>query len=145
MNELGVENFKIILVEAYPCKNKSELEAREYAVTNTYARDTLYNMKFDGHHAKETKKRMSEVHIGKCVGIDHPNFTRGTIMQCSDNGNLRWRFQWHENGQKQSKSYSFPAKRTSQAAHMLCMAMRDEIFPLENRDFLMELPFSNDQ
>jgi group I intron endonuclease len=29
MNEHGIENFKIVLVESYPCSNKQELTARE--------------------------------------------------------------------------------------------------------------------
>ena len=143
MKTLGAENFQIILIELFPCTCKSELEAREYKVMNTYDKATLLNSIFNGAPDAETALKIKAAKaITQKRGADHSKFNRGSISHRVSNGSYSWRFNWMENGKIKEKSYAFGKMRTREAAYMLCLAQRDLIYPLQNQDYLAELPFT---
>ncbi len=139
MKEIGVGHFRIILIELFACTCKAELEAREYELTNAIDKALLYNSRFDGKHTPETLAKIKET-----LGEHGGNFKRGCITEfpAQKNRSAGFRFGWMEAGKQQAKCFSYPTKRTKEQAYMECMALRDEIFPLTNLDYLAELPFA---
>ena len=137
MKEIGVAHFKIVLLEACACNSKAELEAREFEVTNAHDKAKLYNSMFDKHHGEEAKKAMTKYRTGRAL-------KRGCISHFCNTKRTQfgYSFQWKSaDGSQNNKRYAYGMKRTPQEAYMLCVAMRDEIYPLTNEDYLDELPF----
>lgn len=127
---IGSDHFKIVLVELFPCSSKAELEAREYAVTAQHPKDQLYNTIMLGKHSESTKKRMT------CARVSYP---RGRII-------MRPKsiiFEWKEGNERKCKSFTY-GRRTREQSIMLCLNLRDRMFPLTNVDYLAELPFGLD-
>jgi hypothetical protein len=139
VNLIGIDHFRIILIENFSCKSKSELEAREYAITNAMDKELLYNSLFNGKPDEELKQKLKEnnPHLGK-FGKECPFFQRGCIGEMSN----RFRFTWRENKIQKLRSFSYGVLRTRECAYMLCMGVREEIYPLTNADYLAELPFA---
>ncbi len=132
MREIGKEHFRIILIELSPCTCKAELEAREYELTNALDKAKLYNSAFDG--------KPTALNVAK---LKEAVFNRGCISHSIVHGKSSgFTFIWREGGLRHSKTYAYPTKRTKEQAYMLCVAMRDEIYPLTNKDYLQELPFA---
>jgi hypothetical protein len=138
---IGIDHFRIILIENFSSKSKSELEAREYAITNAIDRVLLYNSRFDDKPDEEVKQRMKETNhlLGKIVK-ENPFFHRGGIHD--DPTRKQFRFQWKDNKIQKHKSFNYGFSRTREQAYMLCVGVRDEIYPLTNAEYLAELPFA---
>ncbi len=128
--ELGVDHFRIILVENYPCGSKAALEAREYEVTNAVDKQKLYNSKFDGKPTALQLQKSKEA-----------NFTRGCITHFEFPYSKGFQFGWLENGVRCNKKFSYGTKRTRTEAYLECVSLRDRTFPLTNKNLLDELPF----
>lgn len=144
MRELGCDHFKIVLIELFPCTCKAELEAREYAVINGLARETVYNSLFDGKPDAVTKQKVKENNAmrGK-FGQDCHVFKRGSISEYKTKaGQFGVQFGWQENGKQRAKTWTFPGKRTREMAFLEALSYREQIFPLTNEDYLQELPFA---
>jgi len=121
MRELGIEKFRIILVEEFPCISKSQLEAKEFALMRDakFSGIQLYNHMLDGRHSEATRAKMSQS-ISK----------RGCVSYHSTRGN--WSFQWRENGKTISKTFSI--KKYGTAARGLALYWQEEIYPIERED-----------
>lgn len=141
IREIGIEHFRIILIENYPCQDKSQLEAREYEITNTFSKDKLYNSMFNGIYpvTDETRRIRSANMVGK-VGAQSHHFSRGCIYMRKDS----FCFQWDNNNVRLYKTFGFITKRTKQQAYMLCIDYRNTIYPLTNTDYFNELPFAEE-
>jgi len=136
MRVIGVDHFKIILIELFSCTCKEELEAREYAVLKEFSRETVYNSLFDGKPDEATRQKLRENNAmrGK-FGADCHVFKRGSISQYkSKAGQFGWQFGWQEKGKQRAKTWTFPGKRTSEMAYQEAVAYRDKMFPLTNQD-----------
>jgi hypothetical protein len=133
MKTIGPDHFKIVLVELFACNTKAELEAREYAVTAQHPKDQLYNSIMHGKHSESTKKRMTAPRV---------SYPRGRIVMRPVAKMVI--FEWKENGEKKSKSFSYGDRRTKADATMLCLTMREKMFPLTNKEIFDELPFACD-
>jgi len=94
----NVDEFKIVLIENFPCNSKNELEKREFEILKEkikeLGRDTIYNLSLSqngvGHHmhgkggeqhnfygkyhTEESKQKMSESKKGKYTGKESSNF-----------------------------------------------------------------------
>jgi group I intron endonuclease len=148
VNQIGVENFKIILIKNFPCSDRNELTAEEYRILREM-RDNgeqLYNEMIDGNypmlgktHTKEAKQKMSEAHIGKTPseeskqkmseskkGEKHPGFKCGSVYHCKTHN--VWLFKWIENGKRKRKSFSI-SKYGDEGAIQLCREYRKKIYP----------------
>ncbi len=131
MKEIGIDHFRIILIELFPCTCKAELVAREYALTNAIDKKLIYNTQFDG-------KNEDQVYTGD----GNNRFNRGCICHFTQRQGAGFSFSWKKAGKQRSKNFSYPMKRTKEQAYMLCVSMRDKLYPLTNRDYLAELPFA---
>ena len=129
MKTNGAEHFRIILVELFPCTCTAELEAREYAVMDGFAREKLYNSVVNGKHDEASRAKMSKHWTGK-LGDASNTFKRGCI---SLNG-ARFQYIWSVNGKSTSKSFNFGAysKMTREEAHQACIAFQDQTYPPKN-------------
>lgn len=138
LKEIGIQHFRITLLESYPCLNKTQLEAREYEMTNALPIDKLYNTRFNGKmkHTVETKKKISESQSG----VLNYRFKRGCIY-VSESSNIT-SFTWSLHGKIHAKTFRFCRKRTKQQAYMLCIDYQNMIYPLTNQEYLFELPFA---
>lgn len=89
MKAIGCDQFKILLIKAYPCNSKYELEAAEYEVIKEWIKQNknLYNLRTEkcGYklseevknkmslsqtgrtHSEETKQKMSAAQTGKIL------------------------------------------------------------------------------
>ena len=145
MRELGCDHFKIVLIELFPCTCKAELEAREYAVINGLARETVYNSLFDGKPDVVTKQKVKDNNAMKGkFGPDCHVFKRGSICQYGGATPCGFKFTWQENGKQRSKSFAFGAKRTREMAYTLCVEYRNQIYPLANEAQPQELPVADE-
>lgn len=99
MREIGIKNFKIQLIKRFPCKTKQELLDEENRVTNSFPRDILYNMNFDGRISEVVKQKLS---LAKLMG--------GGVckLKIKKDGKIYsyWRFQWVEDGKHKAKIFS---------------------------------------
>lgn len=140
VNAIGIDHFRIILVENFPCGSKAELEAREYAVMKGCDAAKIYNARIDGKHSEESKAKMA-----KAVGMQHDNhsFKRGSVCEYKSAKQSGWIFSFWDNGTKRSKNFSYGATRTRQEAYLLALGHQELIFPLRTVDYLQELPFAD--
>lgn len=148
MRKLGIENFKIVLIEPFSCDSKEKLEKREYHIMRRYIRQgvKLLNstVEFGRHSAEQGKKasaamkgrRMSDDHRkkisaalrGKCMGSSNRNFKRGSLRKASGKC-PRWLLTWRENGKECSKSFSIN-KYGEKQARRLAEKAQNAIYPL---------------
>ena len=141
MKELGVEHFQIILIEDFPCASKRELEAREYAVLDTFDKAACYNSIWNGKYDETARAKMSANNHSKGkFGEESATFKRGSVSLCKSGNGLRWKFSWHEDGKKKSKNFNIYSKRTTEQAYLAAIDYQQLIYPLKNRDYLQELP-----
>jgi hypothetical protein len=75
--------------------------------------------------------------IGK-FGEMHNGFKRGSLIEFA----CGFRFYWRENGMQKNKAFSFGTIRTREMAYMLANDVRNEIYPLSNKELFEELPFA---
>jgi group I intron endonuclease len=152
IRNIGVENFKIILIKNFPCSSSDELTSEEYCVMKELQEkgEELYN-DYIGCVSKETKQKISNAtkgeknpmfgrtgenhpHFGR-TGEKHPmfgkigknssNFSYGSIHYCKTQN--RWCFSWRENSKQKSKT--FPIKRYGEWAKLLAEDYRKKIYP----------------
>ena len=122
MHEIGVDHFRIILVQNAPCNSKEELHAIEYEVAQRYQQRgvILYNATVDGRCSKETRARMSKSQCKRgCVAYHRTLY--------------HWSFTWYENAKRVSKSFSVN-KYGYDAARGLALYWQEERYPLERED-----------
>jgi group I intron endonuclease len=143
MRELGVDRFRIILIEKFPCTCKAELVAREYEVMKTFSQDKLYNSVIDGTPDQDARDKMkaNSALKGK-VGADHPNFKRGSICFYKTTKQECFQFGWQQEGKQTAKTFTIGQKHTREMAYLACVEMREKIYPLTNQQYLAELPFA---
>lgn len=145
MREIGVDCFKILLIELFSCTCKAELEAREYAIMNLHHKNKLYNARFDGKSSDETKLKLSisnkRANLGKFQS-ECPTFKRGSI--CDYQTKHSFCFRWGSQGIVHSTTFGYKCIRTRQTAYMMCVDLRNDIYPLTHIDYFKELPFYED-
>jgi hypothetical protein len=144
MRDIGVEHFRIILINTFSCSSRAELIAEEYRVMKEMKEngEQLYN-DFIGCHSQETKQKMSESHKGKTFseetkqkmsennvnlgkyGKDNSRFSYGSVYY--DKNRNRWTFSWKENGKQKSKY--FPIRRYGNFAKLHAEEYRKVIYP----------------
>ena len=122
MRTLGVGNFRILLVHAFPCNSKAELEAEEYKVLTAAikAGTAVYNMRTaEGLRIKdETKKKIRDGMIGK-IGAKCNAFKCGSMVYRPSANS--WIVTWYEAKVRKSKTFgcgvwgNLGAKRLAQA------------------------------
>jgi len=126
MKSIGVDHFRIVLIELFPCTCKAELEAREFTVAGEHEKDKLYNSILDGKHCAETKAKMK---------VNSGTFCRGCISEFQFDGRFGFRYGWlDEDGKRHARSFSHGIKRTKEEAYTACVELRNKIFPLKNQD-----------
>jgi group I intron endonuclease len=109
MKTLGVDHFRIVLLRAFPCNSKDELEAEEYKVLKTYtdAGKHVYNMRTaDGIKVREETKAKIRTYMlthGK-KGELAPTFKYGSVRYSPKI--KQWRIEWYETQKKKTKSFS---------------------------------------
>jgi group I intron endonuclease len=66
MKKLGVEKFRMVLVEHYPSSDKAQLEAREYELMYQLESGgvSLYNVKTTIEHSINTRAKMRDKRLG---------------------------------------------------------------------------------
>lgn len=146
MRLIGIEKFSIILIKLFPCTCKAELDAEEYRLTNEYPKNELYNSMFNGAPTLEVIEKIKESikahpQAGR-FAEESPNFKRGCISHVSSRN--MYQFVWGTVADRQTKSYMFGKKRSRQQAYWLCHELQDEIYPLTTKNYLAELPFSEE-
>jgi len=130
MHEIGVEHFRILLIQNAPCNSKEELHAIEYEVAQQFHQRgvILYNVIIDGRHTDETRSKMRKAR-GKRGCITHDNIQN------------RWCFIWKDNGKRNVKIFS-GKKYGYDGAHGLALFHQEEMYPLERDDdseFIQEI------
>ena len=158
MHEIGVEHFRILLVQNAPCNSKEELLAIEYDVAQRYQQRgvILYNSIIDGQHSEETRAKMSTAHMGKVISaetrakiskihtgkvisaetrakISKAQMGRGSVRQEGYSCGNSWRFYWREDGKQKRKPFSVK-KYGYDGAHGLALFYQEEMYPVERED-----------
>ena len=139
MHEIGVEHFRILLVQNAPCNSKEELHAIEYEVAQRHQQrgTILYNATVDGSCSEETRTKMSKAQKGKFVSEEtraklSKGHTKRGCIRYNKNRN-RWMFLWSGNGKRYEKC--FPVKKYGyDAARGLALYWQEEIYPIERED-----------
>jgi hypothetical protein len=112
-----VSNFRIILMHAFPCQTKEELEAEEYRVLDMVIASgtVVYNSVIGGDFSTPV------------LGELHGKFNHGGVIH---EGGLkeRWFFKWHADGAAKKKSFAV-RKYGFWNAKALAEAHRRIIFP----------------
>lgn len=159
MKEIGRDQFKIMLIEDYPCQSKTALEAREFALMNTFDHSLLFNSITNGKHSVDSRSKMSASHFGfehtleskhnmsvakratVKRGCESHMFKRGGI--CDNSSRCTITLTWFDEKVRHSKAFCYKSKRTREAAYMECINLRNSIYPLSFADYAAELPFNN--
>jgi group I intron endonuclease len=154
IREIGIERFKIVIIENYSCESLDELQAREYQIMKECKKADveLYNLMTEKGHDESTREKISKIHKGKTVsnetkekmrianiGRKHTDetktkmraakFKRGSV-NFSTSLNM-WRFSWYENGKKRCKGFS-ANKYGERSAYRKAVRMQDEIYLIES-------------
>lgn len=135
MHEIGIEHFRILLVQNAPCHSKEELFAIEYDTMRQFQQRgfILYNCMIDGRYSEETREKLrcrfvSEETRAKLSKI---RTRRGSVTHHKMQN--AWRFQWCESGEKQTRN--FPVKKYGyDAARGLALYWQEEIYPVGRID-----------
>jgi len=151
MHEIGVEHFRILLVQSAPCNSKEELHAIEYVVMRQFQQRgvILYNSIIDGRCSEESRAKMSTAQTGKNVSeatrvklrdkvvseatrekLSKAMCKRGCVSY--NKTHVYWSFIWHDNGARNCKSFS--VKKYGTAAHGLALFLQEEMYPIERED-----------
>jgi group I intron endonuclease len=128
MREIGVEHFKILLIENFPCQSKAELEAREYAILDTFDKEKCYNSIFNGKMDETARAKMSANNPNKGkLGEDNHLFKRGSIRLYKNGNSQYWRFSWWEDGKQKSKCFNICSKRTAEQAYLAALDVNEKL------------------
>ncbi len=110
MRALGLQNFSIVLHNAFPCNSRDELEADEYKTLQQFivAGTPHYNTRMNKTGWKatdETKQKVSATKIAMNMGGEnHPGFSYGNVRyRTSKRGFSSWQFQWVDNGKQRCR------------------------------------------
>ena len=131
MKDIGVEHFKIILIKAFPCNSKDELEAEEYKEMSNYEKNvllndnTVYKKRSENHNNKVAEAQKGEkshlFHYGsvfKRNGVSKEGYSISS-----------WCFQYtQENGKFKRVQFSIKKYGDEQAKEKALQA-RKEIYP----------------
>jgi predicted GIY-YIG superfamily endonuclease len=133
MREIGIEKFRIIFIENFPCDTVSELESREYEIMNDYKKDEieLYNLTTEKGKIHESTREKMRARIDSVETIKKRSaalFKRGCVS-FSEN---QWRFYWHEDGKRKSKSFSIKKYGDKTTAYRKAVKYQDKIYPIES-------------
>lgn len=146
MRAIGVKNFTITLVRAFPCNSKDALLAEEFRVLDAEiaAGTPVYNTVIAGKQASETKAKIGQAKIGRPrsnetkqkisdskKGAKSLNFSFGSITKRVDRqGNFKWSFRYTDSvtNQKMAKTFSI-AKYGDYGAHWRAEEVRRQIYP----------------
>jgi predicted GIY-YIG superfamily endonuclease len=134
MREIGIEKFRIIFIENFPCNSISELESREYEIMNDYKKDEieLYNLMTEKGKIHESTREKLRARIDSAETIKKRSaalFKRGCLRFNESSNN--WCFYWHEDGKLKSKSFSVN-KYGERSAYRKAVRMQDKIYPSES-------------
>ena len=159
MHEIGVEHFRILLIQNAPCNSKEELHAIEYEVAQRYQKQgtLLYNATVDGSCSEETRTKMSKAQKGKFVSEETRAKLRGRVMSEETRAKMSkarrnrgcvsyllcnaWIFSWKENDKQVTKYFS-GKKYGFDAAHGLALFYQEEMYPIDREDdseFIQEI------
>jgi hypothetical protein len=134
MRNLGVENFKMKLIELFPSKSKSELERREYHIMQRYIKKgrQLFNTTIEyGKQSNETKLKISIATKGR-IGEQNNSFKRGSLYRNVTPTGFVWVFKWMDNGKRKTNSFSVQ-KYGEKEARRQAEKVQKKIFPLRNK------------
>lgn len=164
MHDIGVEHFRILLVENASCNSREELLATEYKVVLRFQQlgMPLYNAIMDARHSEETRAKMSQVQKGRVVSeatraklseigksriVSSETRAKMSKALCKrgcvsyDKNQDRWCFYWRESGKTVSKYFSVK-KYGADGAHGLALFYQEEMYPIEREDdseFIQEI------
>lgn len=148
MSNLGIDNFRIKLIERFACKSREDLISREYQIMSE-SQSTgieIYNSCVNGYMNEQTKAKMSRSHLGKVFTPEHRknlsrsnpkqqlgkfasyhnSFKRGCVSYITTRNT--WAFAWRENNKSRCKSFSV-AKYGEREARQLAEDFRNSIYP----------------
>ena len=121
MRKIGPEHFRFEVIEQYPCKNRKELEAREYAIlAEACQRGTpVYNQKKSASEKKSeaTKLAISRAKTGVATKCGHLRVSNGSYV-----------FVWREDKKTMTRSFSCK-KYGSLLAKKKAWDLRQSIYP----------------
>lgn len=145
MRKLGVDNFRIVLVHAFPCNSKDELEAEEYRVMTAAikAGKSVYNMRIAPagtiKMTNETKAKLAKALVGRFRGDESNHFKCGSLAYRASV--RQWNFEWYEDAKKKTKSYS--EKTWGMAAKTMIQVFRRTIYPSFESEETLVFDFGN--
>lgn len=135
INKIGIEKFRIIFIENYPCENRDELESREFKIMSKYIKDGIevYNtMTEKGKHKESSKEKVRISKIGQKRSeetkqkISETKTKRGCIN--FDKKKRAWIFFWYENYKQKGKTFS-ENKYGEKEAKQMAIDWQDKIYP----------------
>jgi hypothetical protein len=135
----GKEHFQILLIQAFPCTTKDELEAEEYKVMKSFEKAKVYNKMFNGTGSYLTKNQPGIPAAVQKSGVESNRFCRGSIQQAGN----RYRFIWYDNKIKKSKTFTFTRGKSAQMALMECRNLQNVTYPFTYLDYAAELAMFN--
>jgi group I intron endonuclease len=108
MNTIGMDKFRIILLESMPFTNKEELRAKEYEWIEKLdcIRSGYNTISKDGEVTDEMKRKISKGKVQYFKRINGNNKLTG-INYNEDNGCPKWKATWMALDTKTQKSKSF--------------------------------------
>ena len=148
MKELGIGQFRIVLIEEYPCQNVAQLTAREYTLMGEVKANgvELYNDMINGCHSEETREKMR----GRVMSEETRQKLRDKVVSDATRTKMRmsfrkrgclfyykkcnrWSFSLQEDGKQRAKVFS-ANKYGADGAHGLALYWQEEIYPLVRED-----------
>ncbi len=134
MRNIGVQYFKIVLIQNFPCSSKEELECEEFKELSKYEKDQLLNEDI----LYKQKSKEHSMKVGKCsLGDKSANWKFGSIFRrqgkSSDGYDISaWCFAYREynDDDKKVKRLQFSVKKYGEEqAREKAIQAQKEIFP----------------
>lgn len=128
MRDVGIANFRIVLVKNFPCQSKDELFAEEYKMMKDFQQQgvNLYN-DLIGALSEEHKQKITDSMKGKNLQEEHGQFNYGCLRYNTMLSS--WRFTWYEDNHTKTKSFS-ANKYGNYRAKMLAETERKRVYPM---------------
>ena len=132
MRNIGIEHFKIILINVFSCESKDELEAEEFDQMSKCDKSILLN-------DNTVFKRRSPSHVAKVIrkGEDSSQWKYGSIFErkfkSTDGYNMHcFCYSWYEPDGKQKRSQFSIKKYGYEKAKEMAEEKQKEVFPVMN-------------